>query len=481
MPSITIRQLEPELKRQLRLRAARHGRSMEDEARTILREATAEQPDVAQPGGNIFPPERPPPGSLREPTSPFRREVSPQRPRVLLIIGGGIAAYKSLDLIRRLRERGLALRCILTKAAQQFITALSAGAISGERVFTDLFDTDAEFDVGHIRLARECDCIVVAPATADLMAKMTNGLADDLASAVLLATDKPVLLAPAMNPRMWEHPATRRNLARLMQDGAKVIGPTAGEMAEAGEAGVGRMAEPLDIVAAVLPLLMPCDQTQLLAGRRMIVTSGPTHEPIDPVRYIANRSSGKQGHAIAAAAKAAGAQVVLVCGPVNVPDPAGVEVIRVETAQEMLSAVIKALPVDVAVFAAAVADWRVATPHANKLKKESRGAPKLAMVENPDILATVARKKSGRPRLVIGFAAETERIIEHAKAKLARKGCDWIIANDVSATSGVMGGDQNAIHLVTAQGVESWPPQSKEAVARTLVEHIAKALAEKTL
>ncbi len=473
MASITIRQLDPELKRQLRLRAARHGRSMEDEARTILRSAAAENlhdPPVAPAQGN---------GPHRA-AQDRPQDVSPQSRRVLLIIGGGIAAYKSLDLIRRLRERGLAVRCILTKAAEQFITTLSAGALSGERVFTELFNADAELDVGHIRLARECDCIVVAPATADLMAKMANGLADDLASAVLLARDKPVLLAPAMNPRMWEHPATRRNLARLVQDGMKVIGPMAGEMAEAGEAGIGRMAEPLDIVAAALPLLCASEPAQLLAGTRMIVTSGPTHEPIDPVRYIANRSSGKQGHAIAAAAAAAGARVVLVSGPVNLADPLGVETIRVETAQEMLAAVNKALPAEVAVFAAAVADWRVARPNHNKVKKEPGGAPRLGLVENPDILATVAHKRSGRPRLVIGFAAETERIIEHAKAKLARKGCDWIIANDVSAGSGVMGGDENAIHVVTAQGVESWPPQSKEAVARALIERIAKALVEET-
>jgi phosphopantothenoylcysteine decarboxylase/phosphopantothenate--cysteine ligase len=285
-----------------------------------------------------------------------------------------------------------------------------------------------------------------------------------------------VLIAPAMNPHMWAHPATRRNLATLMSDGVVVVGPGSGEMAEAGEAGIGRMAEPLEIVAAALPILASAGREQTLAGRRVIVTSGPTHEPIDPVRYIANRSSGKQGHAIAAAAAALGAQVTLISGPVSLPDPAGVKTIKVETAHDMLAEVRRALPADVAVFAAAVADWRIAKPDANKIKKQAAASPKLALVENPDILATVARKASGRPRLVIGFAAETERTLEHAKAKLARKGCDWMVANDVSAGSGVMGGDCNTIHLVTAQGVESWPPQSKEAVARALVERIADAL-----
>ena len=292
--------------------------------------------------------------------------------RILLIIGGGIAAYKSLDLIRRLKERGLAVRCILTRAAQQFVTPLSAGALSGERVFTDLFDPTTEFDVGHIRLAREADLIVVAPATADLLAKMAGGHADDLASAVLLATDRPILVAPAMNPRMWEHPATRRNLARLAGDGVAVVGPNAGEMAEAGEAGIGRMAEPLEIAAAALPLLGKDDRDKPLAGRRMIVTSGPTHEPIDPVRYIANRSSGKQGHAIAAAAAAAGADVTLVSGPVNLPDPLGVNTVKVETAHEMLAAVTAALPADVAVFAAAVADWRVGSDQCEQDQEAGR-------------------------------------------------------------------------------------------------------------
>jgi phosphopantothenoylcysteine decarboxylase/phosphopantothenate--cysteine ligase len=396
---------------------------------------------------------------------------------VLLVVGGGIAAYKALELIRRLKERDLAVRCILTTAAQEFITPLSAGALAGERAFTDLFDAASEFDVGHIRLARDADLIVVAPATADLLAKMAGGHADDLASAVLLATDRPVLVAPAMNPHMWAHPATRRNLARLADDGVAVIGPNAGEMAEAGEAGVGRMAEPLEIVVATLSHLGPAGISGALAGKRVIVTSGPTHEPIDPVRYIANRSSGKQGHAIAAAAAAAGADVTLVSGPVNLPDPVGVKTVKVETARDMLAAVTQALPADVAVFAAAVADWRVVQPTANKIKKQAGGSPTLGLVENPDILATVAQNARARPRLVVGFAAETEHIIEHAKAKLARKGCDWIVANDVSAAGGAMGGDRNTVHLVTAQGVESWPPQSKDKVARALVRRIADTLA----
>jgi phosphopantothenoylcysteine decarboxylase / phosphopantothenate---cysteine ligase len=478
MASITIRQLDDDLKRRLRLRAARNGRSMEDEARTILRDAASLDDDK----GEARAPARQPaaPRGRVAADAPAREATGDHASatkRILLIIGGGIAAYKSLDLIRRLKERGLAVRCILTKAAQEFITPLSAGALSGERVFTDLFDPVAEFDVGHIRLAREADLVVVAPATADLMAKLAGGHADDLASAVLIATDRKVLLAPAMNPHMWEHKATRRNLARLIDDDVALVGPNAGEMAEAGEAGVGRMAEPLEIAAAALSLIAHGGGEGVLAGKRVIVTSGPTHEPIDPVRYIANRSSGKQGHAIAAAAAAAGADVTLVSGPVNLPDPPGVAVVKVTTAQDMLTAVTKALPADVAVFAAAVADWRTAKAQANKIKKGAGGSPKLALTENPDILATVAHDARKRPRLVIGFAAETEHIIEHAKAKLARKGCDWILANDVSAEGGAMGGDRNTVHLVTAEGVESWPPQSKEEVARALIARIADTLA----
>ena len=396
---------------------------------------------------------------------------------ILLIIGGGIAAYKSLDLIRRLKERGAAVRCILTAAAQEFVTPLAAGALSGRRVFTDLFDAASEHDVGHIRIARETDVVVVAPATADLMAKMAGGHAADLATAILLATDHPVLIAPAMNPRMWSHRATQRNVAQLTSDGIAVVGPNAGEMAESGEAGVGRMAEPLEIVAA-LERLLGESAGKPLGGRRILVTSGPTHEPIDPVRYIANRSSGKQGHAIAAAAAAAGAEVVLISGPVNLSDPVGVHTVKVETARDMLAAVEAALPADCAIFAAAVADWRTGEPSREKIKKTKAGTPALTLVENPDILATVAHRKAKRPKLVIGFAAETEHIIANAQKKLKSKGCDWIITNDVSPATGIMGGDGNSVHVVTAQGVESWPLQSKAAVARALVERIAAALAE---
>jgi phosphopantothenoylcysteine decarboxylase / phosphopantothenate---cysteine ligase len=392
--------------------------------------------------------------------------------RVLLIIGGGIAAYKSLDLIRRLQERGLGVRCILTEAAQHFVTPLAAGALAGERAYVDLFDKDSEFDVGHIRLARDTDLVVVAPATADLIARMANGQADDLAAAVLLATDKPILIAPAMNPHMWAAKPTQRNLAQLKADGVRLVGPNAGEMAERGEAGVGRMAEPGEIVTAVEALLAARGS---LAGKRVLVTSGPTSEPIDPVRFIANRSSGKQGHAIAAAAAAAGAEVVLVSGPVRVPDPPGVNVVHVETAMQMLQAVEKALPADAAVFAAAVADWRPERVSRTKMKKQGR-PPVLQLVENPDILSTIAHLKNGRPRLVVGFAAETDGVIANAKAKLLKKGCDWIVANDVSPATGIMGGDVNTVHLISAEGVESWPPQSKAEVAHALVERIAAAL-----
>jgi phosphopantothenoylcysteine decarboxylase/phosphopantothenate--cysteine ligase len=469
MASITIRQLDEDLKQSLRLRAARHGRSMEDEVRTILREAATERGATADRsvGGAA---------GTRETTvaAAHAVESTPGPRNVLLIIGGGIAAYKSLDLIRRLKERGYALRCILTAAAQHFVTPLSVGALVGEPPFTDLFDTKSEFDVGHIRLARDSDLIVVAPATADLMAKMAGGHADDLASAVLLATDRPILLAPAMNPMMWANRATARNIEQLVRDGATLVGPNEGEMAERGEWGRGRMAEPLEVLAAVEKLCT--SGARPLAGRRVIVTSGPTHEPIDPVRYIANRSSGKQGHAIAAAAAAAGADVVLVSGPVNVADPAGVKIIRVESAREMFESVEKALPADCAIFAAAVADWRVAKPGPEKIKKAKGTMPTFALVENPDILATIAHRKEQRPELVIGFAAETQDVIDNARGKLARKGCDWIVANDVSPASGVMGGDRNTVYLVTHTGVESWPQQSKDEVARALVERIAQTL-----
>jgi phosphopantothenoylcysteine decarboxylase/phosphopantothenate--cysteine ligase len=393
---------------------------------------------------------------------------------VLLIIGGGIAAYKSLDLIRRLQDRAMTVRCILTKAAQEFITPLAAGALAGGHAFTDLFDPRSEFDVGHIRLARDTDLVIVAPATADLMAKMAGGHADDLASAVLLATDKPILIAPAMNPAMWSHRATQRNIARLVEDGVATIGPNAGEMAERGEAGTGRMAEPLEIAAAVEAMLAPAERP--LVGKRVLVTSGPTYEAIDPVRYIGNRSSGRQGHAIAEVAARAGADVVLVSGPVALADPPGVSVVKVESAREMLNAVEAALSADVAIFAAAVADWRVAEAGRQKLKKGEGGPPTFAMVENPDILATVAHRKAKRPKLVIGFAAETTNVIANAKDKLKRKGCDWILANDVSPQAGVFGGDENTVHLVTSGGVESWPTQTKVEVASTLIARIADKL-----
>ena len=461
MASLTVRQLDEALKKRLRLRAARHGRSVEDEVRTILRSAAADEAAFAA---------APEPGAPAEPSKPS----DPAAKKALLIIGGGIAAYKSLDLIRRLREHGIAVRVVMTDAAQKFITPLSAGALAGEHPYTDLFDTKLELDVGHIRLARDSSMVIVAPATADLMAKMAQGHADDLASAVLLATDRPILLAPAMNPKMWSNKATLRNAAQLRADGVHFVGPNAGEMAESNEAVVGRMAEPLEIAAAAEALLTP--SSGALAGLRMIVTSGPTHEPIDPVRYIANRSSGKQGHAIAEAAAAAGANVTLVSGPVQVAPPHGVNVVQIESARDMLAAVEKALPADIAVFAAAVADWRTANNSKEKIKKTGKGTPELALVENPDILATVAHRKSKRPRLVIGFAAETEHVIEHAKAKLARKGCDWILANDVSPETGIMGGDSNTIHLVTKDGVEHWPPQSKNEVATALITRIARTM-----
>jgi phosphopantothenoylcysteine decarboxylase/phosphopantothenate--cysteine ligase len=363
---------------------------------------------------------------------------------------------------------------VMTRAAQEFITPLAAGAIAGERAFTDLFDAATEFDVGHIRLARDTDLVLVAPATADLMAKMAGGHADDLASTVLLATDKPILLAPAMNPHMWSHPSTQRNLAQLVADGVHTVGPNEGEMAERGERGTGRMAEPDQIVSAVEGLFVGLPQTKLLKGRRVLVTSGPTREPIDPVRYISNHSSGRQGHALAQAAAAAGADVVLISGPVDIADPRGVKTLHVESAREMLSAAQQSLPVDVAIFAAAVADWRVAEQANEKLKK-TNGKSSIDLVENPDILATISRHKQ-RPQLVIGFAAETEKLIENARAKLKRKGCDWIVANDVSPGTGVFGGAKNTVRLVTANGVEDWPLQSKEAVAAGLVQKIAATL-----
>ncbi|WLR92789.1 bifunctional phosphopantothenoylcysteine decarboxylase/phosphopantothenate--cysteine ligase CoaBC [Shinella zoogloeoides] len=394
--------------------------------------------------------------------------------RILLVISGGIAAYKSLDLIRRLRERGAEVRPVMTAGAQQFVTPLAVGALSSGHVYTDLFSREDEQDVGHIRLARDCDLIVVAPATADLMAKMANGLADDLASTVLLATDRPVLIAPAMNPKMWAHAATRRNVETLRKDGLSFIGPNAGEMAEGGEAGLGRMAEPLEIVAAAEGLLD--DSAKPLADRKAIVTSGPTHEPIDPVRYIANRSSGRQGHAIAAALARLGAEVTLVSGPVALPDPHGVKVVRVERAEEMLQAVLCALPADIAVMVAAVADWRVATANTEKIKKKpGEGPPPLMLAENPDILKTVGHHAK-RPKVVVGFAAETQDVENNGRVKLQKKGADLIVANDVSPETGIMGGTRNSVKLITAGGVEQWPDLSKDDVAARLAGWIAERL-----
>jgi phosphopantothenoylcysteine decarboxylase/phosphopantothenate--cysteine ligase len=418
------------------------------------------------------------------------RDAGPVR-RIVLIIGGGIAAYKCLELIRRLRERGVAVRAVMTRAAQQFVTPLSVAALSNERVFSELFDLDEEREIGHIRLSREADLIVVAPATADLIAKMAGGHADDLASCVLMATDKPVLVAPAMNPRMWLHPATRRNVAQLEADGVQIVGPGMGEMAERGEAGPGRLAEVPELIAAIEKLLAPASGTPThggggprrapLAGRHVLVTSGPTHEPIDPVRYIANRSSGKQGAAIAAAAAALGARVTLVTGPTGLAPPAAVDVVAVETAKQMLDAARSALPADIAIFAAAVADWRVASEALEKIKKGARGTPRLELVENADILKTIAAERPGRrPPLVIGFAAETENVVAHATAKRKAKGADWIVANDVSPATGIMGGDRNTVHLVTAEGVESWPELDKAEVARRLVAAAATWLAQNT-
>ena len=404
--------------------------------------------------------------------------------RILLIIGGGIAAYKTLELIRRLKERGADVRAVLTKAGAEFVTPLSVSSLSGDKVYTDLFSLTDEAEMGHIELSRDADLLVVAPATADLMAKMASGLANDLASTALLATDKRVLLAPAMNVRMWTHPATVRNVGQLRADGVLFVGPNEGAMA-CGEFGPGRMAEPMEILAAIEQALAgrsalpaPGDMAQItgpkpLAGKHVLVTSGPTHEPIDPVRYIANRSSGKQGHAIAAAAAAAGARVTLVSGPVAIADPVGVTMVKVESAREMKAAVEAALPADIAIFAAAVADWRVAGAADEKIKKTKSGPPTFSMVENPDILAGIAGAASGRPPLVVGFAAETEKVIEHARAKLARKGCDLIVANDVSPETGVMGGDRNTVHLVGRDSVETWPELPKDEVARRLIAAIA--------
>ena len=390
---------------------------------------------------------------------------------ILLIIGGGIAAFKSLDLIRRLREGGATVTPVLTRAGEEFVTPLSVSALAGQKLYRDLFDLGDEAEMGHIQLSRVADLVVVAPATADLMAKMAGGLANDLASTLLLATDKPVMIVPAMNVRMWNHAATQRNLDTLRGDGVAVIGPDEGDMA-CGEYGPGRMAEPLEIVAAVDAHF----GNGRLKGKRILVTSGPTHEPIDPVRYIANRSSGAQGTAIASALRDLGADVVFVTGPADVAPPMGVEVVRVQTAVQMQQAVEAALPVDVGVFAAAVADWRVTSASDRKLKKTQDGLPVLGFTENPDILKTVSHMGAGRPKLVVGFAAETNDVVANATAKRLRKGCDWIVANDVSPGTGIMGGAENAVVLITHDNVESWPRMGKDQVAQKLALRISQAL-----
>lgn len=395
-----------------------------------------------------------------------------QGKKILLIIGGGIAAFKALDLIRRLRERGVSVTPVLTRAGEEFVTPLSVSALAGEKCYRDLFDLTDEAEMGHIQLSRVADLVVVAPATADLMAKMAQGLAGDLATTLLLATDTPVLIAPAMNVRMWDHPATQRNLATLRGDGVTVVGPNEGDMA-CGEYGPGRLAEPLEIVDAIAAQF----GTGPLAGKRVLVTSGPTHEPIDPVRYIANRSSGAQGTAIARALMALGAEVTFVTGPADAPRPEGAQIFEVQTAQQMLDAVQAALPVDAAIFAAAVADWHVVGAGDRKLKKSKDGLPTLEFAENPDILKTVSHLTDQRPGLVVGFAAETNDVIENATAKRERKGCDWILANDVRPETGIMGGGENDVTLISAEGAADWPRMTKREVAKRLAREIAEALA----
>ena len=394
---------------------------------------------------------------------------------VLLIIGGGIAAYKCHELIRLLKTRGARVRVIMTRAAEEFVTPLSLASLSGEKLHTALFSLTDEIEMGHIELSRAADLLVVAPATAGLMAKMANGFADDLASTALLATDKRVLVAPAMNVRMWNHAATQRNAAALKRDGIAFVGPNDGEMA-CGEFGPGRMAEPAEIVAAIAALLQP--KVLPLAGRKVLITAGPTREPIDPVRFLSNHSSGKQGYAIAEAAVALGAETILVSGPVTLPIPPGVQMMPIETARDMLKLCEDEMPADIAIFAAAVADWRVEKAAGEKMKKGSGGPPRLTLAENPDILRTIATRKTGRPAIVVGFAAETEHVIQHATEKLGRKGCDVIVANDVSPESGVFGGDRNKVHLVTSNGVESWPEMTKREVAQRLMERLTAMLVQ---
>lgn len=392
--------------------------------------------------------------------------------KILLIIGGGISAYKSLDLIRRLRERGASVVPVLTRAGAEFVTPMSVAALSGNKLYQDLFDLGDEAEMGHIQLSRAADLIVVAPATADLMAKMTHGRADDLATTLLLATDTPVLVAPAMNVRMWDHSATKRNVEQLKDDGIQFVGPNEGDMA-CGEFGPGRMAEPMEIVAAIENHL----QNGPLKGKRVLITSGPTHEPIDPVRYIANRSSGAQGTAIANALVALGADVTFITGPARSKMPTGCNIVPVETADQMLNAVQSGLPTDVAVFAAAVADWKVSSASSKKIKKTKEAKlPKLEFAENPDILHHVAQLKEGRPQLVIGFAAETDDVLKNATAKRKRKGCDWIVANDVSPNTGIMGGVENDVIIIGEGFTENWPRMAKDDVAKKLAQKIVETL-----
>ncbi len=395
--------------------------------------------------------------------------------RILLIISGGIAAYKSLDLIRRLRERGAHVTPVMTGSASQFVTPMAVSTLAGEAVHQELFDLTSEAEIGHIQLSRSADLVVVAPATANIMAKMAAGIADDLATTLLLATDTPVLVAPAMNVRMWDHPSTQRNLDVLRADGVRFVGPDEGDMA-CGEFGPGRFAEPLDIVARIEAHF----SSGPLSGKHILITSGPTHEPIDPVRYIANRSSGTQGSALASALIAQGAEVTFVTGPADAKRPVGAKVIEVQSAQDMMHAVEAALPVDAAIFAAAVADWRVASQSNSKIKKKNGDLPVLEFVENPDILATVSQMHKGRPELVIGFAAETDDVIANATAKRERKQCDWIVANDVSPETGIMGGDENLVTVISEHGAETWPRMHKDQVAQKLVEKITSALKERS-
>ena len=395
--------------------------------------------------------------------------------RILIVIGGGIAAYKVLEVIRRLKERDAQVRVILTRSGKEFVTPMTVGALSGEKVFSDLFDPTEEQDIGHIVLSRDTDLILVAPATANLIARMANGIADELATASLLAAAAPIIVCPAMNQRMWAHPATQRNAAQLAADGVRFIGPAEGRMAERNEAGVGRLSEPMEIVAGVEAFFAQAEQPKPLVGRHVLVTSGPTIEPIDPVRFITNRSSGKQGHAVAAAAARAGARVTLISGPVSIPDPDGVDVVRVETAQQMFEAVFAALPADAAFMAAAVSDWRPTSVAHEKIKKAAGDPPPLLFVENPDILATLGHGAQ-RPKIVVGFAAETTSMEANAARKLATKGADYIVANDVSATGGVFGSDVNRVHILSESGMDVWPTLSKEEVAERLIALVADRL-----